>query len=195
MALAPGRRSGCRSRRRLRRPASLLILLSSPLEGAGVASGTGLDAVESVRSTARSRRSTPAAAEAPGDAAFNAAGLVGLRSGGGTVFGSSFFIFCCSSAFAFGSETPAHPVSRFGCAIFVFTTLGATGCAGFLECHGRATIKRVALHLRQRRRTRRRAQVDIGLALRASDAGSAAWSTRSVDCNPGHNCKRSSCCK
>src|SRR5207237_771975 len=61
-----------------------------------------------------------------------AAGLVSAFSeactvGGGTDFGSSFFIFSFNSACAFGSLTRSHPCSTGACASFSLTTLGAIG--------------------------------------------------------------------
>ena len=66
--------------------------------------------------------------EAPGlEAAFSEAWTVG----GGTDFGSSFFILSFNSACALGSPTGSHPRSTGACASFSFTTLGAICLVGF----------------------------------------------------------------
>jgi hypothetical protein len=102
------------------------------LVGAGCIAGEALTTGAAVAAGAGE---VAGAAVAVGGALPAAAPLLG----GGIFFASSVFIFCCNCALAFGSETPDHPVSNLGCAIFVFTTFGATVGGAFLTVIGAAT--------------------------------------------------------
>lgn len=97
---------------------------------AGVAEVAALGAVTgAVVAAVAGAAVAPVAGAAFGVGAGSVLSRAAFTVGGAMLFGFSVFIFCFSSACVFGS--PVQPRSKFGCAIFSFTTFGAIGAVGF----------------------------------------------------------------
>lgn len=123
---------------------SRFLSLSLPLSLAGETLALTAGLAEAAGAVVAGLAPVAGAALAAEVAGADAAGLAAVSSraaftvGGGTVFGSSFFIFSFSSV-SLASATGAQPRSTEVWAIFSFTTFGAIGFEGFTNCCGAAT--------------------------------------------------------